>query len=435
MSPTSITRRRLLIGLGLLGVTGILYNPVYRYLEARSMTRDWQEKWQKASATLPDQDIISPPANASRLPPRIDKDLILTRKSSPWFIDTNLTIPAGVTLTLEAGTQILIQRNSYIKVNGRILAKGEPGNPVSLRGNSMAEADKWAGMLIINTDTPSIFRHVDFENCYYGARIVLAAAEWNACSFRNVREICSSYKSDTTFHSCLVDYRNYPGSGNINVFKFHKGVALMEGCHVHCPDSDYKVDGIDADYMIRGVFRGNRLYGGVCPGADAIDVGRRSRNILIEDNIITDFVDKGISVGEKAEVTVNNNIISGCVMGIGVKDRARARVTRTTFYGNDYAAECYEKVVGHGGGDAELENCIIANCKIAPYKVDDNSSIRFTRTLCDQLLLPGDENLQGIPDFEDAAGGRLNCKGINLADGTTGDCGRLGANIEPYPER
>jgi parallel beta-helix repeat protein len=429
MKPTSITRRRLLVGLGFLGVTGILYNPVYRYLEARSMTRDWEEKWQKASATPPDQDEISPPANASRLPPGIDKDLILTRKGSPWFIDTNLTIPAGVTLTLEAGTQLFIKRNHYIRVNGRILAKGEPGNPVSLRGNSMDEADKWAGIFVINTDTPSVFRHVDFENCYYGARIVLASAEWHACAFMNVREICSSYKSDTTFHACLVDYKNYPGSGNINVFKFHKGVALMEGCRIHCPDSDYKVDGIDADYLIRGVFRGNRLYGGACPGADAIDVGRRSHNILIEGNIITDFVDKGISVGEKAEVTVNNNIISGCAMGIGVKDSARARVSRTTFYGNDFAAECYEKVVGQGGGHAELENCIIVDCKIAPYKVDDNSSIDFTRTLCDQQLLPGDNNLHGTPAFEDVAGGLFNCTGITMADGSMRECGMLGASI------
>jgi parallel beta-helix repeat protein len=430
MKPTSTNRRLLLISLGLLGVTGVLYHPVYRYLEAHSMTRGWEEKWQKASATSPDADKILPPANASRLPSRLDKDLILTRETSPWIIETNLTIPAGVTLTLEAGTQILIHRNNYLKVNGRILAKGEPGNPVSLHGYSMAEADKWAGMLIINTDTPSVFRHVDFENCYYGARVVLAAAEWQACSFRNVREICSGYKSDTTFHSCRVDYQNYPGSGNINVFKFHKSVVLMEGCRIHCPDSDYKVDGIDADYLIRGVFRGNRLYGGACPGADAIDVGRGSRNILIENNMIIDFVDKGISVGEKAEITASNNVITGCAMGIGVKDSANATVKRTTFYENDYAVECYEKIIGRGGGHAELEGCIIAGSKVAPYKVGDNSSVSFTRTLCDQLLLPGDENLQGIPEFEDAAQKRFNCIGITMTDGSSSACKQLGARIE-----
>lgn len=433
MNQPSKTRRRLLISLGLLGVTGVLYRPVYHYLGVHSMTRDWEEKWEKSAAGRADPDSPPPPANAERLPARIENDLTLKPQGSPWVIDANLTIPAGVTLTLEAGCDILVGRDNYLTVKGRILAKGEAGNPVSLRAYSSAEADKWAGMLIIDSDMPSIFQHVDFENSYYGARVVQAAATWQGCTFRNVREVCSGYKSDTRYDNCVVDYKDYPGSGNINVFKFHKGVVEMEHCRIHCPDSNYKVDGIDADYLVKGVFRGNRLYGGVCPGADAIDVGRGSHDILIEDNIITDFVDKGISVGEKAEVTVNNNIISGCTMGIGVKDGARARVSRSTFYGNDYAIECYEKVAGKGGGYAVLEHCTIAACKVAPYKVGEESSIRITGTLCDQQLLPGEANRQGTPVFEDVNSKRFNCTGITMADGSAADCRQFGARIDPYP--
>lgn len=181
---------------------------------------------------------------------------------------------------------------------------------------------------------------MNFKNSHYCARIVHVTGIWTACLFRNVREVCSGYKSDTRYYNCRISYRNFPGGGNINVFKFHKGLVEMECCHIHRQDSDYEVDGIDADYIIQGMFRGNRLYGGLCPGADAFDVGRGSLNILLEDNIISDFVDKGISVGEGAETTANKNIISGCAMGIGAKDSARATVSRTTFYGNDYAVEC-----------------------------------------------------------------------------------------------
>jgi len=434
MSPTSITRRRLLVALGLLGFTGVLYRPVYRHLEVHRMIRDWEEKWAGPATGRTAPYSTPPPANAGRLPTRIENDLILKPQDSPWVIDTNITIPAGVTLTLEAGCIILVGRNNYITVKGRILAKGETGNPVSLQAYSSKEADKWAGMLIIDSDMPSIFQHVDFKNSSYGARVVLAAAHWRGCTFRNVREICSGYKSDTRYYNCVVDYKDYPGSGNINVFKFHKGWAHMEGCSIHCPDSDYKVDGVDADYMIQGVFRGNRLYGGACPGADAFDTGRGSRNILLEDNIISDFVDKGISVGEGAEVIVNNNIISGCAMGIGVKDNAQATVTRTTFYGNDYAVECYQKVAGQGGGHAELKDCIIAACKVAPLKIRDDSSISISGTLCDQQLLPGTANLHGTPVFEDVTKKRFNCTGITLPDGTTGNCNLHGAKIAPYPD-
>jgi hypothetical protein len=426
------TRRRLFIGLGLLGIAGVLYRPVYRYLEERSMRQEWEADWRKARRDAQGTEPSPTPEHAGVLPARIDRDLTLKAAHAPWLVDRNITIPAGVTLTLEAGCEILIGKYNYFEVSGRIVAQGEAGNPVRLRAYSIAGSDMSAGMLIIDSDMPSVFRHVAFENSYYGARVVRATAHWQGCTFINVREICSGYKSDTRFHDCIIDYRNFPGGGNINVFKFHKGWAHMEGCSIQCPDSDYKVDGVDADYMIEGVFRGNRLYGGACPGADAFDIGRGSRNVLLEDNIISDFVDKGISVGEGAELTARNNVISGCAMGIGVKDRALARVTRTTFYGNDYAARCYEKVAGQGGGHAELEDCIIADCKIAPYMIADNSSISFTRTLCDQQLLPGENNLQGTPDFEDVAGGLFNCTGITMADGTTRECGMLGANMEPH---
>ena len=434
MNKPSTTRRRLLVGLGLLGAAGVLYRPAYHYLEVRNLRQEWEEDWFKLRGDAKGRAPSPPPEHAGVLPARIDRDLTLKARHAPWLVDRNITIAAGVTLTLEAGCEILIGRYHYFEVNGRILANGEAGNPVRLSAYSSAVSDMSAGMLIIDSDMPSLFRHVAFENSFYGARVVRAAAHWKDCTFRNVREICSGYKSDTRFHDCHVDYRNFPGGGNINVFKFHKGWAHMEGCSVHCPDSDYKVDGVDADYMVQGVFRGNRLYGGVCPGADAFDVGRGSRNILLEDNIISDFVDKGISVGEGAEITANNNIISGCAMGIGVKDSAHATVTRTTFYGNDYAVECYQKVAGRGGGHATLEACIIAACKVAPFKVSDDSSISVSGTLCDQELLPGEANLQGTPDFQDAASKRFNCTGITLSDDSHAECQALGAHIDPYPD-
>jgi hypothetical protein len=348
-----------------------------------------------------------------------------------------VAIPSGVTLTIEAGSEIFIGSRHYLTVEGRILAMGTTENPVRLSAYSSAEADKWAGILIINTRTPSIFQHVAFENSYYGARLVHAAATWTACSFRNVREICSAFKTETVFKDCLIDYKDYPGYANINVFKFQKSSVRMEDCSIHCPDSDYKVDGIDADYLEKGVFRGNRFYGGICPGADAIDIGQGSRNILIENNIITDFVDKGISIGEGADAVINNNIIARCAMGVGIKDSAQAKITHSTFYGNDYAVKCYEKVRGLGGGHAEIDRCIIAGSRKAPFETDEKSTICFTNTLCDQQLLPGENNLQATPKFEDIGRNRFNCTGITRVDGTSAGCqlsgAAVGANIAPYP--
>lgn len=439
MKPPSKSRRHLLISLGLLGLAGALYLPAHKLLEVRKGAQVWAEKWQKRSGLPNDQGRLPALDNASRLPNLIENDLTLKKADSPWIIDDDVIISAGATLTIEAGSEIFIGRRHYITVEGRILAEGTAGNPVRIRAYSSAEADKWAGLLIINTRTPSVFRHVEFENSYYGARLIHAAGAWTSCSFMNVREVCSSFKSETLFKNCLVEYKNYPGHANINVFKFHKCSVQMEGCTIHCPESNYKIDGIDGDFLEQGIFRGNRLYGGMSPNTDAIDIGHGSRNILIENNVITDFVDKGISVGEGSEAVINNNIIARCAIGVGVTNSAHAKVTRTTFYGNDFAVKCYERDPGLGGGHAEVDQCVIANSQEAPFQIDKTSSIRFTNTLCDQQLLPGEKNMQGTPEFEDIGRDRFNCTRIPGLDGAAASCDLsgtpVGANIAPYPNK
>ena len=439
MKPLSKSRRRFLISLGLLGFTGIFYRPVYRYLEVRGQTQEWADKWHKSSDTEDAASKTLPPENGNRVPTLIEKDLTLSKAGSPWVIDKDVMVQEGVTLTIEAGSEVFFGKENYITVNGRILARGDSKNPISLRAYSNAGKDRWAGILLIQTSAPSVFQYVEFENSYYGFRLVHAAGTWVSCAFRNVRDACSGFKSEMVFKNCLIDYKNYTGSGNINVLKFYKGTAHVEGCTIYNPNSDFKVDGIDADKLVKGVFRGNRLYGGICPGADAIDIGVGSHNILIENNIITDFVDKGVSVGEGAEVVINNNIIVRCAMGIGVKDSAHAKVTNTTFYGNDYAVKCYEKVSGEGGGHAEVNNCIIASSRKAPFEIDKKSSINFTNTLCDQQLLPGKGNLQAAAKFEDIEKDQFNCISITHSGSTIKGCSlsgvSLGANIAPVSNK
>jgi hypothetical protein len=436
MNPPSKSRRRLLISLGLLGLAGVLFQPAHKLLEVRRGTRIWTEKWQRARKVPNKPGKLPAIENPGHVPALIETDLTLTKAGSPWIVDDNVMIPAGVTLTIEAGSEIFIGSRHYLTVEGRILARGTAENPVRIRAYSSAKADKWAGLLIINTRIPSIFQQVTFENSYYGARLVHAAATWTACSFTNVREVCSAFKAKTAFKNCRIDY-SYPEHANVNVFKFQKGTAHIEGCTIYCPESDYKIDGIDGDYLEKGVFRGNRLFGGISPNTDAIDIGDGSRNILIENNIITDFVDKGISVGGGAAALIDNNIIARCAIGVGVTDSAHAKVTRSTFYGNDFAIKCYEKIPGQGGGHVEIDQCVIANSQEAPFQIDKASSIRFTNTLCDQQLLPGEKNMQGTPEFEDIGRDRFNCTRILGLNDALASChlpgAPVGANIDPYP--
>ena len=398
-------------------------------LEIRSETRKWNEKWSDRAA-VPSAEKPPSLGQASQVPESIEQDLLLSLAESPWVIDSHLKIGKGATLSIEPGVEIFLAPKADIQVYGRILAAGTSESPIQLGAYSENEADSWAG-LFFRSDVPSEFQHVNFENSRYAARLVFAAASWENCTFKNVREICSGYKSSLTFDKCLFDYRAFSGGGNINVMKFYQGDLQVENSEFFTPNSDYKVDGIDADYVKHGVIRGNRFFGGKCQNSDAIDIGHGSRNIVIEDNLIVGFVDKGVSVGEKAEALVNNNVIANCAIGVGVKDSARVTITKTTFYKNDYAVRSYEKVAGKGGGYAKLDNSLIALSQNAPIEVDALSSIDVSNTLCDSQLLPGKNNSQGTAAFKDIAEYDFNVTKIltKSGDQTSPSPGTYGAKL------
>jgi hypothetical protein len=423
------THIRILIALIVIAVAVTAFPMVKKSLEIRSETRKWNEKWVDRPEK-PSVKNLPQIAHAKRVPESIEQDQVLNLGNSPWVIDSHVIVQQGVTLYIEPDVEIFIAPGADIQVYGRILALGEQGHTIHLRAYSNNETDAWAG-LFIRSDEPSEFKYVDFENSKYGARLVFASASWDHCTFKNVREICSGYKSDLSYETCLFDYRDYAGGGNINVMKFFKGFAQIENSEFFCPDSDYKVDGIDADYMSHAIIRGNRFFGGKCENSDAIDIGHGSRNIVIENNLIVGFIDKGISVGEKAEAVVNNNVIADCAIGVGVKDSARATITKTTFYRNKYAVRCYEKTPGRGGGYAKIDRAVIARSQTHPVEADELSSLEISNSLCDSQLLPGSNNVQGIPEFEDPTKQNFNIKAIYAISGEqfTSPTGTFGAKL------
>lgn len=393
------TTSRFLWVITIVAAVAITFPPIKKSLDTRSQTRKWSEKWLELSSDFPVSEYPNV-AGMSQVPVKITADQTLTAKGSPWVVASNVRVEAGATLLIEPGAEIMIAPLVDIQVFGSIIAVGNEGNRIRIHAYSEDQRAAWAGMLI-RSDQASVFEHVDWVNSIYGAKLVAASASWMNCTFRNVREVCSGYRSELAYKNCVFDYRTYGGSGNINVMKFHKGYAQVENSDFYCPNSDFKVDAIDADYMKHILIRGNRFWGGKCENSDAVDLGQGSREMLVEDNLIVNFVDKGVSVGENADARIDNNVIIGCGIGVGVKDSAHAIVTNTTFYRNQFAVKSYEKIPGEGGGHVEVDRSIIVGSTVADFEVDALSTVQFSNSLSDGDPLPGDGNRQGSVEFGD----------------------------------
>ena len=120
--------------------------------------------------------------------------------------------------------------------------------------------------------------------------------------------------------------------------------------------------------------------------------------------VVFNITDKGVSVGQKSTVTIQNSVFINCNMGVGVKDSGRVSVDRSIFYSNVDAIAAFEKNPGQAGGNVMVTNSIISNSSHASYYADDRSSLEISHSLSDNMLLPlQSSNLYGNPLFAESS--------------------------------
>lgn len=398
--------------------------------EVRSELKHWRssvaKKTQAQTAFTPATNpppAAPQPVKRQELPRVISKDTILTAAQSPYGVIEELLVAKKATLTVEPGVEIGFEPGARLVVLGQAKFQGASNAPIRLRASQ--ETQTWAGLFIGNDPRPSTFVHVRFDNAVYGIKSVHARVHLDHVATRNVRELYSGHKSDTVLSHCRIAYENYETRGNINLFKFYRGTVRMEDCDVQCPKSNFKLDAFDVDAVSSGVFLNNRITGSQLEGSDGIDIGLGSDNVVLAGNLIMHFVDKAVSVGEKARATITNNVFAYCGMGLGVKDRARATVAHCTFYQNQTGIDCFEKTSGQGGGQAAVAHCLFVGNKRNAVHADAKSNLSVTQSIADKQTLVGEGNRQ-----EPVALANPDSLNFNLAS-TPASAAAFGARLPP----
>lgn len=330
------------------------------------------------------------------------EDANFTLAGSPYVVAEDLIVPAGITLTIEAGVTVTFAKRRNLRIQGALAVNGTADQPVTFGGR---RETRWGGVSFENPSAPCLLSHLVVRHATKGfepAAYPSALSGLNAdltLEFLDIDD-CEGpvfCRGGTTILRDSILRSPYTGDC-INV---KQGRAVTQRC-VFRGNNQPDTDAIDYDGVPEGLIEDCRIYRFRGSNSDGIDIGEACTNTLIQRNLIYYNSDKALSVGQGSTVTFRHNLVVGCALGVGIKDSgSTAVIDQNTFVHCDTAVAVYEKNFGEGGGTATITHTILSACAVAPVTVDAFSSATISHSLSDTVALPGTGNLLADPLFVD----------------------------------
>ena len=337
------------------------------------------------------------------LPDTLFENVNLTDQS--YVVLNDLVINDSVVLTISEGTLIKMPPGGNIIVNGRLLINGTEDNPVTIINNNALTNDyRWGAICFNNASDTSKINNLHLSGASRG---VDPTYQYGAISGKD---------ANLTINNTLIEDVLFPiyingGSIDLRDSEIHcqftcdfinvkNGTAFIDG-NTFFGSNAIDTDAIDLDGVTNGHVKGNRIYNLKGFNSDGIDIGEMSSNIVIEENLIYNSGDKGVSVGQGSTVFLKSNVIVGSKVGIAVKDNSSADVINNTFFRNDTSISAFEKNSGLGGGVIHVNNTLLYQRLGNPIYKDELSNISVKYSLSNTEIISGEGNILDDPQFLD----------------------------------
>jgi hypothetical protein len=268
-------------------------------------------------------------------------DTIWSPASGEIHVVGNVTVPNGVTLTIQPGTVIKLTNTTSIRASagGTLTVNGAEASPVlftRLNGTNV-----WSELAADGANSSLTIRHAEIVG--------------GAVKFRNgatgLMEDCyvHHYKNGTvpiagcTSASSVTVRRCHFAYYHETLWQFT--IMLIEDSLFENADNPSS-DALDFDGAPPGsIIRRCTFRHGPQSNTDAIDLGSQTQGTLVEDCLMFDFPnDKGVSIGEDSfGIVIRNCLMYGCDSGVANKDNCTATVYNCTMTDNDYGIREYNK--------------------------------------------------------------------------------------------
>jgi hypothetical protein len=248
------------------------------------------------------------------------------------LLTETVIVPRSVPLIIRPGADVSLASGASVLCYGGLTSVGTPDRRIRVHGAT--GAPPWGTFAAVRPERTVRIHYTDFSD---GGQ-----AQVNGILFTGGFAV---HGGDLELLHC-----RFTGMQSEDAINIKNGHVLM----THTLVEDSASDGIDIDAGT-GEVRDSRFADNA---GDGIDISYSV--VTLSGNHLEGIGDKGISVGERSQLTVLNNLIQECSIGISCKDLSAANVAFSTFVGNKLAIEAKRKKPMFGGGSGEFVNCVFA---------------------------------------------------------------------------
>lgn len=309
----------------------------------------------------------------------IATDTTWTAADGPYQLAGNVTVPVGVTLTIQPGTTVFFDAAASLTVNGRIVAEGTQYQQI--RFASTPGAAVWSGLQIVNTMQDNrlsytVLEYGQTDNGMLGVDHSNATIDHCYFDHSERRRIRFQYSSIIVRNSIFTDI--FPGTGGPSTDNMSEqiwGGHAPTGGHVIIEGNTFgrskghndacDIDGGTYPTEPVMVFRNNRFLGG---GDDAMDL---EGDALIEGNIFTHFHrdqwntgagnSNGTSAGAGHTYTFARNVYLDMDYLVQVKDDAYVYFVDNTAQDVTLAGLYFQRPGVNPGRGAYVDGSVFVN--------------------------------------------------------------------------
>jgi parallel beta-helix repeat protein len=334
---------------------------------------------------------------------------VWTSEGNPYVVTDAFTVPAGITLSMEPGVHVQIFRFASLDVRGTVRAVGTATEPIRVNHHPSESSGGW--IELTGTDTTALGATGVFVNCVFdglSGPIAALNCEHSSLTIADSTFLGMPGKVMRPLESRITFVRNVMHSTG-------EGVNVVGCAGVLASNRVFNIlgnaDALDVDNLWPGpgdgamVLEWNELEGAQHSNADAIDVSYS--DAIIRNNTMRGFSDKGISLGPLANVTIHNNLIENCNIGIQIKDSSDPEISHNTIVAcTAFGINSYIKGQGPGGpGLGSGTNNIIWDCGVSIF-MEDGSTLDIQHSLIQGTSVwTGVGNVTNDPQFMDSATG------------------------------